>query len=189
LILKFEDFNKYVVIAGFRNVNVKNIDKFFTQVKEKLGDACVQFFDAKLIASWQHLYFAVLNALNAFKNKLNISNSLGIEILLYASAQRQIKEAVSLIGIRSDTTEVAVVIVANSRNEAMSQLNTVSALLKKSIRDEKVLKLTSDKAENIKRLFQITSNELEATIEKEGDTEKALIDLVIEHVALLVTQR
>jgi len=189
LIRKLEGFDKYIVITGFRNVKIKNVDKFFILVKEKAGNACVQFFDAKLVAGWQHLYFAALNAVNAFSKKLNISNSLGIEILLYASAQRQIKEAVRLIGIHPNSRAVAVVIVANTRSEASSLLSVISALLKENMQDDGLLELTDDKVEEIKRLFEISDIELEAKVEREDGKKEALIDLVIEHVALLVTQR
>ncbi len=189
MIRKLEGFDKYIVIAGFGNVQIKNVDGFFILVKEEAVDACVQFFDAKLVAGWQHLYFAALNAVNAFKNKLNISNNLGIEILLYASAQRQIKEAVKLIGIHPNSREVAVVIVANTHKKVSSLLNRISALLTESTHDDGLLKLTDDKVEDIKRLFEISDTELEAKVEKEDGMKEALMDLVIEHVALLVTQR
>ena len=189
MIRKLEGFNKYIIIAGYRNVKIKNVDKFFILVKEKTGNACVQFFDAKLVAGWQHLYFAALNAVNAFKNKLNISNNLSIEILLYASAQRQITEAVKLIGVHPNSCKVAVVIVANTRSEASSLLSIISALLTGSIRDDALLELTDDKVEGIERLFEISDIELEAKVEKEDGMKEALTDLVIEHVALLVTQR
>lgn len=189
MIRKLEGFNRYIAIAGFRNVKIKDVDKFFILVKEKTGNTCVQFFDAKLVAGWQHLYFAVLNAVIAFKNKLNISNNLGIEILLYASAQRQIKEAVKLIGIHPTSRKVAVVIVANTRSKTTSLLSIVSALLTGSIRDDGLLELTDDKVEGIKRIFEISGIELEAKVEKEDAKKEALMDLVVEHVALLVTQR
>lgn len=189
MIRKLEGFSKYIVIAGFRNVQIKKVEKFFLLVREKIGDTCVQFFNADLVAGWQHLYFAVLNAVTAFTNKLNISNNLSIEILLYASAQRQITEAVKLLGIRSKSQKVAVVIVADTRNEASSLLSKVSALLTGSTRDNGLLELTDDKVEGIRRLFGISDVELEAKIGKEGGEKQALVDLVIEHVALLVTQR
>ncbi len=189
MIRKLEGFSEYVAIAGFRNVKVKDVNRFFLLVKEKTGNACVQFFDAKLVAGWQHLYFAVLNAVTAFKNRLNISNNLGIEILLYASAQRQIKEAVRLMGIRPDTRMVAVVVVANTRKEASSFLRLISPLLTGSIQDDGLLELTEDKVEDVKRLFGISDVELEAKMENEEDEKEALRELVIEHVALLVTQR
>lgn len=189
MIRKLEGFDKYIVIAGFGNVKIENVDRFFVLVKEKTGNACVQFFDAKLIAGWQHLYFAALNAVNAFKNKLNISNNLGIEILLYASAQRQIKEAMRLIGIHPNSREVAVVIIANTRSEASSVLDKISVLLTGSTLDDRILELTDDKVKGIRRFFEISDKELKIMVDKENDEREALQNLVIEHVALLVTRR
>ncbi len=189
MIRKLEGFNRHIVIAGFRNVKIKDVDKFLILVKEKTGNACVQFFDAKLVAGWQHLYFAALNAVNAFKNKLSISNNLGIEILLYSSAQRQITEAVKLIGVHPSSREVVVVIVADTRMEASSLLSIISALLMGSTRDDGLIELSDDNVEGIRRLFEISDIELEAKLEKEDGEKEALMDLVIEHVALLVTQR
>jgi KEOPS complex subunit Cgi121 len=189
LIQKLEGFDKYIAIAGFKNVKIKNVDRFFVLVREKVGNACVQFFDAKLIAGWQHLYFAALNAVNAFKSELNISNSLAMEILLYASAQRQIREAVKLIGIQPTSREVAVVVLANTRSDVSLLLDAVSTMLKGSQRDDSLLELTDAKVKTIRKLFGISDIELEALAGKENREKEALKELVIEHVALLVTQR
>ncbi len=94
-----------------------------------------------------------------------------------------------LIGILPTSRKVAVVIVANTRSEASSLLSVISALLTGSIRDDGLLELTDDKVEGIRMLFEISDIELEAKVEKEDGMKEALMDLVIEHVALLVTQR
>jgi tRNA threonylcarbamoyladenosine modification (KEOPS) complex Cgi121 subunit len=70
-----------------------------------------QLFDADLVATWQHPYFAALNALAAFKSGRNLSNSVAVESALYASAQRQIKKALSFIGVRAASRNVAVLVV------------------------------------------------------------------------------
>ncbi|MCK4425009.1 hypothetical protein KAU93_04915, partial [Candidatus Bathyarchaeota archaeon] len=95
-----EEFRRHVAIAGFRDVEIRSIEEIFRAVhREKPLNVDIQFFDAASVATWQHLYFAALNALTAFENKKNISNSLAMETLLYASAQHQIKNAVKLLGI------------------------------------------------------------------------------------------
>lgn len=188
MIKKLEDFDRYVATAGFRNVEIKDINSFFGIVRRKAGDAHVQFFDAKLIAGWEHLYFAALNALNAFKNKTNISKSVAVETLLYASAQRQIEKAVKLLGIKPKSSQVAVLIVAETKQRAASTLKAVSKLMMGE-RDDSVLELTNGKVKGIKGLFGISDLELKAKLEKEGFEREALIDLVIEHMALLATQR
>jgi KEOPS complex subunit Cgi121 len=188
LIRKLEDFDRYFAAAGFRNVKVNDINGFFNVIRKKLKDANVQFFDARLIAGWKHLYFAALNALNAFKNKTNISNSVAVETLLYASAQRQINKAVELLGIKPESSQVAVLVIAETKQKTATILETVSELIS-SERDDSVIELTSEKVNGVKRLFGISKLELEAKLEKKGFEKKALLNLVIEHVALLATQR
>lgn len=188
MIKKLEDFDRYVAAAGFRNVKVNDINGFFNVIRKKLKDANVQFFDARLIASWKHLYFAALNALNAFQNKTNISNSVAVETLLYASAQRQINKAVELLGIKPESSQVAVLVIAETKQKTVTILETVSELMSGK-RDDSVIELTSEKVNGVKRLFGISNLELEAKLEKKGFEKEALLNLVIEHVALLATQR
>ena len=188
MIKKMEDFDTYAAIAGFRSVKINDVNNFFGQVRKKTKDTHIQLFDAKLIAGWEHLYFAVLNALRAFKGNLNISNSFAVEALLYASAQRQISKAVDLLGIKPESPHVAVLAITKTKQGANATLEIVSQLMPGE-RDDSVLKLTDEKVEDIRRLFGISDLELEAKLEKKGLEKEALIDLVIEHVALLVTRR
>jgi KEOPS complex subunit Cgi121 len=181
------DVNKYVAIAGFRNVKIKDVNYFLECVRREVDEAHVQFFDAKLVASQQHLYFAALNALKAFEKKLNISNSPAIEVLLYASAQRQIRKAVNMLGIKPHSSQVAVLIIAETKRGADIALEAVSKLISGE-RDDCVLELTDEKFEGVKTLFDVSDLEVEAKLRKEGLEREALVDLVIEHVALLATQ-
>jgi tRNA threonylcarbamoyladenosine modification (KEOPS) complex Cgi121 subunit len=185
---RFEAFDQCLLVAGFKNVKIVDIDKFFAEVKEKAGNACVQFFDAALIAGRDHLRFAALNALNAFKGKLNISNSLAMETLLYASAQHQIKDALKLLGIKPDSRRVAVLVLASNPNQVASILEAISRLFKGN-RNDSVVEFSNEKTDGLKRLFQISELELEAKTEREGAEKDALLDLVLEHMALLATER
>lgn len=188
MIEKLEGFDKYLAVASFKNAKIKDVDEFFTMVKEKTGGICVQFFDVELIAGREHLCFATLNALNAFKNKINISSSLAMETLLYASARRQIKEAVSLLGIKPNSHQVAVLILDTSKEKASLTLKTVSDLLQAE-RDDSVIELSEQKFEKLKKLFAISNLELEAKTKRRGAEKQALMDLIIEHMALLATHR
>lgn len=187
MIKQVEGFNKYAAIAGFRDVYIDDANKFLSITREKLGGVAVQFFDAQLIAGWQHLYFATLNALKAFKNGTNISKNFPIECLLYASAQRQIKVALNVIGIRQNSPDIAVLVVANEKVLAQKSLAAVSRLISCK-RDDGVLDLTRGKMVHIRKLFGISDIELATKLEN-NDEKIALSDLVIEHIALLVTQR
>jgi len=183
-----EGFNHHLTIAGFRDVKIRDVNKFFQAVKDITKNACVQFFDASLVSGVEHLRFATLNALNAFKDKVNISSSLAMETLLYASAQRQIKEAVRLMGIKPNTNRVAVLILTETEEQASTILDIISKLLR-GRRDDAVVDLTDDKTVDLKMFFKISNLELEAKTMHKGAEKQALTNLVIEHMALLVTQR
>ena len=181
-----EEAGKYVELTGFRNVSVKDAEEFVKAAREATPQtASVQFFDADLVATWQHLYFAVLNALVAFKNERNISKSLAMEVMLYASAQRQIRKALQLIGVKSASVNVAVVIVGVNPDSVRAAVSAVSKRVGVEP-DETVLELTREKTQLIRKAFGISTEELEAVDEK--DAAQALVNLVIERTALLSTQ-
>lgn len=182
------DFNRNLLIAGFKDVNIGRADEFFQEVKKDIGEICIQLFDASFVAGFDHLHFAALNALNAFKSKTNISNNLAMEVLLYASAQRQIKEALNLIGVKHGTRQVVVLILSASVEHASSALKIVSSLTGGK-RDDSVVDFVDDKISNLLKMFDISEVELEAKTEQKNGQKQAIIDLIIEHMALLVTQR
>ena len=179
----------YVAIAGFKNVQVGSVDQFLNAVRDDLHDvASVQFFDARLIATRQHLYFAAINALTAFTNRTNICDNLAMETLLYASAQRQIKKATETLGIESDTRKIAVLVLAKNEKSAEDMLNVVQKLISAE-RDDNVLEVSQSKFVGIKRFFGISDIELGAKLKEKGFEKEALVDLVIERGALLAAQR
>ncbi|UCE28659.1 MAG: hypothetical protein JSV85_05115 [Candidatus Bathyarchaeota archaeon] len=188
MIKKVEDFGKYIALAGFRDAKITDAKSFFSQIRKMTRDVQIQFLNADLIAGWEHLYFAVLNAMKAFESKLNISNSLAIETLLYASSQRQINKAVNLLGIKNESPRVAVLVMADTERGANAVLETVSQMMPGE-RDDSVFRLTDEKVAGIRKLFSISDLEFEAKLERKGLEKEALVDLVIEHGALLVTRR
>jgi KEOPS complex subunit Cgi121 len=181
-----EEYVKYVEITGFRNVKIEANAEFLKAIRKQQQNTAVQFFNAELVATWQHLYFAVLNALMAYRNKRNISRNVAIEVMLYASAQRQIRKAIDLIGVKCDSANVAVVIVGGSPSSVKSVLSAVSKRVGKEP-DEAVLALSKEKVLSIRRAFGISEKELETVMEK-NNVEQALVDMVVEQVALLSTQ-
>jgi len=188
LIKYIDEFGLCLAITAYKNVKIENVEEFIQNIRKETGNVTVQFFDAKFVAGYEHLYFAVLNALTAFKNGLSISKNLAIEILLYAAAERQIRNAVQLLGVREDTAKVAVVVLAESEDEAIRALDKVSSIIKAE-EDESILEIDDEKFETIKKLFNVSDLELEAKLERKGLEKEALKDLIIERVALLVTRR
>jgi tRNA threonylcarbamoyladenosine modification (KEOPS) complex Cgi121 subunit len=187
LLRHVEKYAKYVEITGFRNVKIEDAEEFLRAIcKEKRQNTVVQFFNAELVATWEHLYFAVLNALTAFKNKSNISRNVAMEIILYASAQRQIRKAIALVGVKRDPTDVATVIIGENSDSVKKVLSAISKLIGAEPDDE-ALELSKDKTQSICKAFDVSERELEAVMKK-NNLEQALVDLVIERMALLATQ-
>jgi tRNA threonylcarbamoyladenosine modification (KEOPS) complex Cgi121 subunit len=184
--LKFiEEAGKYVEISGFSDLSVKDAEEFVKAARKELSECMwVQFFDAGLVASWRHLYFAVLNALLAFKNGRNISKSVAMETMLYASAQRQIRKAIDFMGVKCTVADVAVVIIGENAESVEKLLSAVSKRVGKKP-DDAVLEISQEKTKIIREAFGVTDAEFEAVLEK---NDAALVDLVIERVALLSTQ-
>jgi len=182
-----EEYGKYVEITGYRNIAFAKAEEFLkANRKETKQNSHTQFFNAELIATQEHLYFAVLNALQAFKNKTNISKSPAMETILYASAQRQIQKAIERCGIKPQTTNMAVAIIGENPKQIEATLQTVTACIGKAP-DEKVLEMTKNKEKKIREAFQITDEELKTVMEN-GNQETAIVNLIIERAALLATQ-
>ncbi len=182
----FEEFNRYVEITGYRNIAFEKVEEFLkANRKQTLKEVDIQFFEADLVATEQHLYFAVLNALRAFKDKTNISKSLAMETMLYASAQRQIQKSINLIGIKPETKNMAITIIGKKPKQIELLLQDLSICVG-SQPNQTTLSITNDKKEKILKVFKITKAEIETL--KECDLEEAIVDLVIERVALLSTQ-
>lgn len=183
-----KEFRKHVLITGLRGLRIENTEEFLKLItREKPANVDVQIFNADGVATWQHLYFAALNALTAFKNKMNISKSIAMETMLYASAQRQILKATGILGVKPSSTEIAILIIGEKPEALELALSKISKHIKAK-EDETVLELTDEKAAYVQRLFNISNQELSA-VAKRHETKKALVDLVIERMALLATQR
>jgi tRNA threonylcarbamoyladenosine modification (KEOPS) complex Cgi121 subunit len=184
LIKPIGEFQKFVGIAGFGKVKIRETDDFLKKVnKEKPSDLEVQVFNADLVATWQHLYFAAVNALTAFSNRDNMSKTLAMEAMLYASAQRQIRKATEKLGIKRDTVNVAILVIGEKPASVKSFLARIPELIEAK-EDETVLELTDDKIKKIQEAFAISDREIE-TVMKADNRREALTNLVIEEMALL----
>jgi tRNA threonylcarbamoyladenosine modification (KEOPS) complex Cgi121 subunit len=180
------EYGRYVEISGFRKPRICNTKVFLVDLSKYLPEGVeVQFFNADLVATWQHLYFAALNALLAFKTKRNISKSVAVETALYASAQRQIRKALDLIGINPETENVALIIFGSDKSSVKAGFLTVAKRVGAEA-DETVLELSEDKVQKIRGAFDVSDVELKNMFRR--DLRQPLVDLVVERVALLSTR-
>lgn len=181
-----EEYSKYVEIAGYRNISFSEAEAFLIANRKKAQQHVeIQFFDAELIATSEHIYFAVLNALQAFRQKTNISKSVAMETMLYASAQSQIQKSIDLLGIKQKTKNIAITIMGTDPTQIETMLREFTSRIGRKA-DDTVLQMSKHKLESIKKAFSITNEEVSSVAK--DNVEVAIVNLVIERLALLATQ-
>jgi tRNA threonylcarbamoyladenosine modification (KEOPS) complex Cgi121 subunit len=154
-------------------------------------NATIQLVDAKNIVSPNHLLFATIHALTAFDRGTGRASTLGMEILRFAAAQRQISQALNLLGLSESTKHIGGVIVGENTSQIQNTFHTFLDQTKIAT-DQTVLELTSKKKERaIQDTFQISNEELEAiTVSTNAKERKqALQKLVYDRCALLAISR
>ncbi|MEK6976770.1 MAG: KEOPS complex subunit Cgi121 [Candidatus Hydrothermarchaeota archaeon] len=136
----------------------------------------VQFLDARLVAGMEHLEFAISQAEKAFQRGENISSDPLFEVLVRASAQRQIKRALELVGLKGGRE---VILLCHEVPEALLQEYGCRE-------DPGVLAIGRDKYELLKEAFGIGEAELDA-VAGEGFAERstALVEAIKERIAIL----
>jgi tRNA threonylcarbamoyladenosine modification (KEOPS) complex Cgi121 subunit len=184
MLYEFEEYGRCAEITGYRGVTFEKAEAYLKSHRKQKSALELQFFDADLIATPEHLYFAVLNALQAFKAKTNCSKSVAVEAMLYASAQRQIQRAIEHIGVKPERCNLAVAVVGGDEKMIENQLSALTVYFG-CAPDASVLQLTEPKKQRIRLAFQVT--EMEMATQK-TPAEAALVDLIIERMALLSTQ-
>lgn len=148
--------------------------KALRRIQDKTG-CVVQAVDADNIVSERHLIFAAEKALRAFSEGRNVANDMGVEILRYASGERQIERALE-IGLTDSTMRIALIIISG-KDRIMPEDSELSNII------EIDHKGCSFKAEAVKRIFNISEEELCAA------GEARIYNLVLERVALVDTYR
>jgi KEOPS complex subunit Cgi121 len=176
---------KFVGVAGIRDIKSLGITKVLEKIT-KLGNAAnaeIQVFDSELVATWEHLFFSAHHAVKAFLYSFNISKSLAIESLIYASGQRQIKFAVNTLGLKPHTKNSAILIIGASPEEIKTTAEAVQRELG-GIFDVNVLDIDKSKFYSIKKFFDISDIELDTLISKNGWDERktALVKLILERL-------
>ncbi len=136
----------------------------------------VQAMDACKLAGKRHIHFAVEKALAAISEQRNIAKDAGMEIMRYASGERQIERALAM-GVDDRTERVALVLVREDMSRSWPEDWELSEIIEP---DQDAI---SFDASAVREQFQIPFEEIAAV------GEERLEDLVVERVALADTYR
>ena len=154
--------------------DIQNVDIFLQEIGSfaKNNNIVIQAFDADVIYGKNHLISAVEHAIRAMDRKTNTTNSLEMEVLLYASGERQLKIAIPKMGVRKGKVNVAIVFAEEKiSDESIDELLERLSL----IRDDKVIEGDID---TLKK-FGISENEIKTV------TKAKYGDLILEKVAMV----
>jgi tRNA threonylcarbamoyladenosine modification (KEOPS) complex Cgi121 subunit len=171
-------------IGGFTEVRIGDLEAFLSRLGRAAESAVFQVFEAGMVAGWEHLFFAAVNAVKSFESGSPISRSLGIEVLLHASCQDQISRAFEVMGVSEDSERVALLVLAEGPGAAEKAYWRVAGLL--GDEDDSVLEVSREKYASIMEAFGISHAELEAV---GGPLEEALGRAIVERGALLGLRR
>jgi len=154
-----------IEIVGAKG-EIENIDQFLKDVDNfgKSHKIVISVLNADMIYGKNHLISAVNHAVRSIDQKTNTTNTLGMEILLYASGERQLKNAIPKMGVKKGKTNVAFVFTKGKMSdriidELLSQLNfirkdavlkgNIDTLKKFGIRKKEIDTISKDKLGNL----------------------------------------
>lgn len=149
---------------------ISSVEDTLSKAKEfeSRHEVKVQLIRADRVFGPLHLEVALEHAQRAFEHGRNRSNDIGIELLLYAAAERQISVAIGKSGIRDGTEKVAIVIVGEAPEEELLSMLGLE-------RNDDVLAAEPDQSYSV---FGISTEEVEAI----GNDRVS--DLILERMAL-----
>jgi len=169
-----------IVVIGAYGI-IKNIDSFVQHLLlfSKKENLVIQAFDATGIYGKEHLISATIHAQRAFEQGRNSTNSLGLEILLYAAGERQIQKAIKNLGVKKGKQQIAFILTNDMAQKTNRRIK--KAVIKRLL---EMFHLISDDTvlegnRNTLKRFGITSQELSTLPESNYG------NLILEKIALV----
>ncbi len=170
-------------VSGFTSIP-RYLDEVVSSIAEKYPNVSAQFADLNNVPGSRYLYLAGLNAIKSFRSK-PISKSLRMEMLLYIAANRQISEAIRLVGITPGTKKITAVLIGKTEQEVSGAAELLCNVLKQNSSDSLVETWSTERIRNVRSIHGIGPKELKATLRANETTTQAVERLAIERSALL----
>jgi len=183
MLMYLDHFKINILVGWIRNFDYAKLEHMMNEIPFREDIDSCQFLDSRSVAGIGHLLFSAVNALRAFENGSNISKKLAVEFLLFVSGQRQIKKAISMVGVKPETQNVTVVLLGAEKSSLDATFRKLVQLIGGKIDDYPEMS-NRDRLDELSRIYEITPSELESMSYSSQGAE-ALEKLVIERVALL----
>ena len=178
----------FLFVQGFRGARLIDSERVLRDLRGSFGGVDLQLLRGDRVAGIEHIIFAARNAVDSFRGKARRAKHLSMELLLFASGEHQIVEAIKLMGV--DTSSMELALVGLSETELDSNLLSGEvAKVVQGVPDDTVLEIgTLAKARALRKAYNISDGELNSS-RMPGEAENsALKRLIIERSALLVLE-
>jgi tRNA threonylcarbamoyladenosine modification (KEOPS) complex Cgi121 subunit len=187
LLFQLPEFRAHIWISGYPS-KPENFDEVTHAINQKFPNAHFQLVDLNKVPGSRYLFLATMNAMKSFSSK-PISKSLGMEILLYIAASRQIIEAIRLVGVAPNTEKIAVILVGITEEDLRGAVDLLSRTIGQECNDELIDSWSKERIRNVRAVFQIGPKELKSTLRKNETEAQAVERLAIERSALLTIRK
>lgn len=185
MIKSLDEYNQILLIEGLFSKKNIEYDELMQTLERESPNVIIQLLDGNRVLGYDHILFAVLNALKSKKNKKMISEDLPMEILVYASAQRQINKSIQILGVRKNSHRIVLVALSKSEKKLYDLLESISKMQDLSIDNSLFNMWDSEVVETIKTIFKISNSEFESIKREDYSDKKIFEELIIEKMALL----
>ena len=137
-----------ITIVGLEDVRIDDVEQLLTNLSS-LGQ--FQLMDARFILGEDHVRFACYEASRAFESGQNVTASLAMEILVRAACTTQISEAIRILGIKKDCSEVVLVGIESDDFAIKKAVG-----LTRGTRSSRPLQPTPEKRRRVKETFSLS---------------------------------
>jgi KEOPS complex subunit Cgi121 len=187
--IEIVDSNEVIYVIGVSEINNSNKltqDELLSLAKSMSSETViVQLMNGNLIADETHLLSASQNALNAQIGKYMLSRTLDVEIIVYASAQRQIGRALKELGVYDDLEHIAAVTIGSDKKIVKQTLRNL--VEKIGTESSPPFEASSERYDRIREHFKIEEKEISTFTESSDILERqnALSRCIVSRVSLV----
>lgn len=161
------DLNR-IQIAGFKS-NLTDFRQVMEDLTKRYPDCVIQLMDSDAVAGVEHVLHSTVHAIKSFSRNENIASDMGLEICVRTSGQRQISQAIRMLGIRNGKINICAVAVD-------CELNIMDDLVDiLGFRDDSVLEPDTNM---LKSIYKISDTQLK--------TNPDIAKILMEKTALLI---
>jgi tRNA threonylcarbamoyladenosine modification (KEOPS) complex Cgi121 subunit/molybdopterin converting factor small subunit len=152
--VQFSLLNTSVELVRLKKT-VKDPIKFLESLREKYPYLVIQGIRAPYVLNMEHVKNTIAISLSAKKANTLLSNKIETDILMRFACTRQISDAISKIGVKTNTDSILILIGKKSLLDKLFQ--EIEELLENNV-------FSKDNSKLIKKEFKITQKELDCII-------------------------